>query len=418
MSIRTKILAALGVFVLAIFLVESALILSVKATQLKAAAGIEVRHVSGRLALAVERAGRPGSLPAGEALSQLLATELEKALSPPHESGVRPGTLRVTLADLSLPTDKQMLASVGGLEGEAELVCRETLLVNDPDAVRPMELDLVVAAPTMGIGNVLSLAYGWLLTAALVTFALGQALLLLLNRAYLRPVAKLQQAAHSVSEGDFDTRIAINTGDELQDLARGFSFMQEELVKMRKLSLDANPLTGLPGNATIHKFIEACLAKEDRVAVVYVDLDNFKAYNDVYGFGRADGLIRFTASILSEATEERDHAAFVGHVGGDDFVFAVQPEVAQAVADDVIARFDAGISQFYSEEDLARGYVIGKDRQHNEQYYGVAAVSMACVVAGSREFQHVAALMTALAELKNVAKSREGSVFLLDRRQA
>jgi GGDEF domain-containing protein len=406
--------------------------LSVKATQLKAAAGIEVRHVSGRLALAVERAGRPGPLPAGEALSQLLATELEKALSPPHESGVRPGTLRVTLADPSLPADKQMLASVGGLEpadkqmlasvggleGEAELVSRETLFVDDPEAARPMELDLVAAAPTMGIGGLLSLTYGWLLLAALVTFALGQALLLLLNRAYVRPVAALQQATLSVSEGRFDTRIAINTGDELQDLARGFSFMQEELVKMRKLSLDANPLTGLPGNATIHRFLEACLGKEDRVAVVYVDLDNFKAYNDVYGFGRADGLIQFAASILSEATEERDHAAFVGHVGGDDFVFAVQPEVVQAVADDVIARFDAGISHFYSEEDLARGYVIGKDRQHEEQNYGVAAVSMACVVAGSREFRHVAALLTALAELKNVAKSREGSVLLLDRRQA
>jgi diguanylate cyclase (GGDEF)-like protein len=220
----------------------------------------------------------------------------------------------------------------------------------------------------------------------------------------------------NLSDGRFDTEIAVNRGDELQDLMRAFSKMQRELQRVQTLALDANPLTGLPGNATIQRFLESCLVKRTRAAVVYVDLDNFKAYNDVYGFGRADELIRFTASILSEAAGNRDAAAFVGHVGGDDFVFVVRPEAVQAVADDVITRFDAGIPEFYSEEDLARGYVTAKDRQHKEQRLGVAAISMACVVAGDGELRHVAELLTALAELKSVAKSKEGSVFLLDRR--
>jgi diguanylate cyclase (GGDEF)-like protein len=222
----------------------------------------------------------------------------------------------------------------------------------------------------------------------------------------------------NLSDGHFDTEIAVSTGDELQDLARGFSMMQEKLKGMQTLALDASPLTGLPGNATIHRSLESCMAKDDRVAVAYVDLDNFKAYNDVYGFSRADELIRFTASILRETTAEHDEAAFVGHVGGDDFVFTVRPDVVQAVGDEVTARFDSGMSRFYSAEDLARGYLIAKGRQHVERRLGVAAVSIACVVTGDRRFRHIAELLTALLELKSEAKSKEGSVFLLDRRNA
>ena len=130
--------------------------------------------------------------------------------------------------------------------------------------------------------------------------------------------------------------------------------------EMRNLS----PLTGLPGNIRIQEEIERMVREESPFAVLYADLDNFKAYNDQKGFVQGDRLIQATARILQDAVAGRAGAdGFVGHVGGDDFVAVVPPDVAEDVAGLVVETFDGQIKEFYDSEDVERGYVEVEDRK-------------------------------------------------------
>jgi diguanylate cyclase (GGDEF)-like protein len=124
--------------------------------------------------------------------------------------------------------------------------------------------------------------------------------------------------------------------------------------EMRNLS----PLTGLPGNIRIQEEIERMVREDHPFAVLYSDLDNFKAYNDQKGFVRGDRLIQATARIIQDAVVEfAGSDGFVGHVGGDDFVAVVPPDIAEEVAKRIVERFDGEIRDFYEKEDLERGYV-------------------------------------------------------------
>src|SRR4249919_3149124 len=130
--------------------------------------------------------------------------------------------------------------------------------------------------------------------------------------------------------------------------------------EMRNLS----PLTGLPGNIRIQEEIERQVREEQDFAVLYCDLDNFKAYNDQKGFVRGDRLIQATARIVQDAVVEfAGSDGFVGHVGGDDFVAVVPPEIAEDVAKRIVERFDGEVQDFYEKEDLARGHVEVEDRK-------------------------------------------------------
>ncbi|MGH2578231.1 MAG: GGDEF domain-containing response regulator, partial [Actinomycetota bacterium] len=130
--------------------------------------------------------------------------------------------------------------------------------------------------------------------------------------------------------------------------------------EMRNLS----PLTGLPGNIRIQEEIERMVRDGHTFAVLYCDLDNFKAYNDQKGFVRGDRLIQATARIIQDAVAEFAGAeGFVGHVGGDDFVAITPPDVAEEAAKRIVERFDAQIHEFYGPEDLERGFVEVEDRK-------------------------------------------------------
>ncbi|MEX2421189.1 MAG: response regulator, partial [Actinomycetota bacterium] len=143
--------------------------------------------------------------------------------------------------------------------------------------------------------------------------------------------------------------------------------------EMRNLS----PLTGLPGNIRIQEEIERMVREDLPFAVVYADLDNFKAYNDLKGFVRGDRLIQATARTLQDAVVEFAGAdGFVGHVGGDDFIAVVPPEVAEDLAKRVVEAFDAQVPEFYEPEDVERGYIQVEDRKGVLQRLPLAGVSV------------------------------------------
>ncbi|MFN8232794.1 MAG: response regulator [Actinomycetota bacterium] len=183
--------------------------------------------------------------------------------------------------------------------------------------------------------------------------------------------------------------------------------------EMRNLS----PLTGLPGNIRIQEEIERQVRDGRPFAVLYCDLDNFKTYNDQKGFVRGDRLIQATARIIQDAVVGLDDGqGFVGHVGGDDFVAVVSPEVAEDVADRICRRFDEIRLDFYDPEDLDRGFVRMEDRKGTLQDIPLVAVSVGIATTSRRGFAHYGEAVAVATEMKQFAKRDAGSSYAVDRR--
>jgi diguanylate cyclase (GGDEF)-like protein len=183
--------------------------------------------------------------------------------------------------------------------------------------------------------------------------------------------------------------------------------------EMRNLS----PLTGLPGNIRIQEEIEREVREQQEFAVLYSDLDNFKAYNDQQGFVRGDRLIQATARIVQDAVvEHAGSEGFVGHVGGDDFVAVVRPEVAEPIAKRICERFDEVRAEFYEHDDLERGHVRVEDRKGVLQDIPLVAVSVGIASTSKRRFAHYGEAVAVATEMKSFAKREAGSSYAVDRR--
>jgi diguanylate cyclase (GGDEF)-like protein len=184
--------------------------------------------------------------------------------------------------------------------------------------------------------------------------------------------------------------------------------------EMRNLS----PLTGLPGNIRIQEEIERNVRDDRPFAVVYSDLDNFKAYNDEKGFVRGDRLIQATARIIQDAVVEfAGTDGFVGHVGGDDFVAVVPPESAEDIAKRIVERFDGDIHEFYEREDIKRGYIEVEDRKGVMQKLPLAGISVGVATTEVRRFEHYGEAVAVATEMKQFAKREPRSWYAIDRRK-
>ncbi len=184
-------------------------------------------------------------------------------------------------------------------------------------------------------------------------------------------------------------------------------------------SLDANPLTHLPGNTTITDELQARIEEGGIFAVGYADLDKFKIYNDKYGFEKGDDIIRALARAMVESSQAHGDAnTFVGHIGGDDFVFISTDAQADAIAQAIINAFDKESPLFYNEEDRNNGFIMGVDRQGNPTKAGLVSVSIGIVSNATQKINHVAQIGEIGAELKKYAKAVGKSNFVRDQRKA
>lgn len=182
-----------------------------------------------------------------------------------------------------------------------------------------------------------------------------------------------------------------------------------------------NPLTHLPGSRAIERAIEVNIARRRAFAVCYADIDNFKGYNDRYGFAAGDGVIRQLADVLRDTVQDgSDPVAVVGHIGGDDFLALIEADRISEVCNAIIASFSSTLQTLYSPEDLARGYMAGHDRRGNEARIPLMSLSIAVVPVFADEPPErasVASLSQTAAEIKTFLKSKPGSGFLVDRRR-
>jgi CheY-like chemotaxis protein len=200
--------------------------------------------------------------------------------------------------------------------------------------------------------------------------------------------------------------------DTLELIARVRSTLRRN-AEMRAVS----PLTGLPGNHRINEEIAARAVGPIPLAVCHVDLDNFKAFNDRYGWLRGDDVITLLASSLkSAAGEVGEPVPFLGHVGGDDFVVICSPERVEELTTQALQSFDDGVVALYDPEDGANGYIPLLDRQGNERRYPIVSVSVGVAMTGRRHYRDHREIVAVATEMKAVAKQTKGSAVAIDRR--
>ena len=189
------------------------------------------------------------------------------------------------------------------------------------------------------------------------------------------------------------------------------------ILKRTRQGLDANPLTRLPGNLSIESRIDRALAEKRALAVLYVDLNQFKAYNDVYGYEEGDRVLKALARVLVDQVRPGGAADFIGHIGGDDFIALSTPDRMEEAAAKICAAFDAVAPSFYSEADRARGAIVAKDRLGVEREFPLLSVAIGICHNRERELKNFAHIAALGAELKKAAKAKAGSAYVVDRRR-
>ncbi|HKP95454.1 MAG TPA: diguanylate cyclase [Fibrobacteria bacterium] len=240
---------------------------------------------------------------------------------------------------------------------------------------------------------------------------------LFLRKIVIVPISKLEKITHEVSKGDFNQAIDIKQDDEIGLLANAFKEMMLSLVRIREEAKGANPLTGLPGNNVIVKKIEEMIHHNYQFAVIYGDLDNFKAYNDKYGFSKGDDAILYCRDCFLDAAKRfGDAYTFVGHEGGDDFVVVTGYNNWEEICKGIIAAFDSDVKQFYNEADAKSGFIESLDRQGRRMRFPLMSISLAVASNHYRPVTDHRAIVSIAAEMKKYVKKTEGSTYAIDKR--
>ncbi len=190
------------------------------------------------------------------------------------------------------------------------------------------------------------------------------------------------------------------------------------ILKRNKQVLDTNPLSKLPGNPSIQARVEREIQKGGEFAVLYLDLDNFKAYNDNYGFEAGDRVIKATANLLVKLTIQNEQSQdFIGHIGGDDFIVITAFDKSEELAKRITSAFDEISPSFYSKADRERGSIVSTDRQGNIKKFALLSISIGIVHNHTRPLHSFAQVSNIGTELKKVAKAANKSHYTVDRRR-
>ena len=191
----------------------------------------------------------------------------------------------------------------------------------------------------------------------------------------------------------------------------------KNLVRLMYMNRRVSPLTGLPGNVQIQTEMKKRLARGEKFAVLYLDLDNFKAYNDLYGFTKGDEIIKFTArTIIKNIHETNLDDCFVGHIGGDDFIAIVSQTDYETICKAIIKEFDEKVLDYFTKEDAERGYVEVANRRGIIEQFPLTSISIGIVEVDEGKFANTLEIGEAGAQVKHLAKTMTGSNYVIDRR--
>ncbi|NLL91142.1 MAG: GGDEF domain-containing protein [Ruminococcaceae bacterium] len=242
---------------------------------------------------------------------------------------------------------------------------------------------------------------GELLTQEYMTVDSGTTVEEIANTAMDRDFASVYDAVIVTEQGKYFGVVTV------RDLLLAAINMRE------KRASDASPLTGLPGNNSIQLVIDSVIRESEPYAIMYLDLDNFKAYNDAYGFPNGDSMLKTLAQALVHCCSEKD---FIGHIGGDDFVVVTRHrdiESIQKLCDNIINTFFNLIQPLYSSLDWERGYIVSKDRNGFTDNFPITTLSIAVVTNKDNVFSESSALSKTIAEVKKKCKQQRGNAVII-----
>ena len=235
----------------------------------------------------------------------------------------------------------------------------------------------------------------------------------------LSSLNRLKYATQLIADGAFDLDPQIRSRDEIGDLAGALSVMAKKFKNYEQMCLDASPLTRLPGNIAIERALLERMRRGENFALCYLDLDNFKAFGDRYGYARGSEVIKATGELIYFSIKGFDRGDdFVGHIGGDDFVLITSPDNVPGICENIIREFDRIIPGFYAPEDRERGFIQGVDRFGVERQFPIMTISIAVVSDLQREIKTPTEIAQVAAEIKDFVKTLPGSNYLVDRRRA
>jgi GGDEF domain-containing protein len=191
----------------------------------------------------------------------------------------------------------------------------------------------------------------------------------------------------------------------------------QSLLARSDRDLGVHPSTRLPGAGAIEAELTRRLKTSQKFAVCYADLDHFKEYNDRYSYYEGDRVIRILAKLLHDVVKGTcGEQGFVGHIGGDDFIFIIPYEAIDDICGEVTSTFDLLVPYQYSEHDRRAGYFFGKDRRGVLDRVPLMTLSVGVVTNAQRGFTEASQISRLATEMKSYAKTLTGSVYSIDRR--
>lgn len=193
----------------------------------------------------------------------------------------------------------------------------------------------------------------------------------------------------------------------------------KNIINLLYINRKVSPLTNLPGNVQIQAEMKKRLMKRKFFAMLYIDLDNFKAYNDVYGFSNGDEIIKFTArTIIKNVHSKEDDNNFIGHIGGDDFIAIVEDSDYEKICQNIIIEFDKNIKKYFSEDDITKGYLEVPNRKGIIEEFPLTTISVGVVEVDPGRFHNTLEIGEAGAQVKHLSKTISGSTYVIDRRKS
>lgn len=197
---------------------------------------------------------------------------------------------------------------------------------------------------------------------------------------------------------------------------------REQLLRLQMMlhradrDVSVHPTTRLPGTVQIERDIADRMRRHEYFAVCYADLDHFKEFNDRYGYNEGDRVIRMLARLLRDVVKGYSPEGFIGHIGGDDFIFNIALDKMRPACEEILDVFDELIPYQYTEDDRRAGYFLGRDRRGNILWVPIMSLSIGVVTNEHREFTHTGRVSELATEMKTFAKKMPGSVYAVDRR--
>ena len=273
---------------------------------------------------------------------------------------------------------------------------QQRLLLTDRRSRESWILSLIVSLASLGLG---------LGFASFATHRIG------------RSIQQLKETATRIGRGEFDGLPPMEAEDVVGDLGEAIRRMSRQLKELGEMKLDANPLTQLPGNMAVERELLDRLRRQKPFAFCYIDLKDFKAFGDRYGYARgSDVLMRLSQILLETVRVLGKDQDFVGHIGGDDFVLITEPQRVQPLSERIISEFDRLIPSYYDREDYQQGYIVSRNRKNIEERFPIMTISIAVVTNERTPLQETSEVAEIAAQLKHYAKSFEKSAYVVQKK--